>query len=427
MGMFFTAKPDYTGYSAAKVGILITEKRADINAFPMKSLLQSKLFAIIVAAGEGTRMGGEIPKQYRMLAGRPVLRRSVEAFLNHPNVDGVLVVIHPDHRKHYDAAMQGLNLPEPAHGGANRQESVRLGIERLFSQGIGENNRILVHDAARCLIDHVTISRVVYALGTAQAAIPTIPVRDTLKRVESGTVSATVPRENLHQTQTPQGFDATLLCDLHALFQGRNLSDDAALAEAANIPVECVMGSDLNFKLTTKADWMHAEMLLKQPRTGMGFDVHRLVPAEGKALKLCGITIPHSHALYGHSDADVGLHALVDAMLGSIAAGDIGEHFPPSDAQWKNADSSAFVRHALGLVKAWGGGVTHADITLICEAPKIGPHKNAMRAHVAGLMELPVSAVSVKATTTEGLGFTGRGEAIAAQAVVTIHPGENHA
>lgn len=426
MRMFFTAKPDHTGYSAAKVGILITEKRADINAFPMKSLLQSKLFAIIVAAGEGTRMGGEIPKQYRMLAGRPVLRRSVEAFLNHPEVGGVLVVIHPDHRDYYDAATHGLSLPEPAYGGAERQESVRLGIERLFSQGVGGNDRILVHDAARCLIDQATISRVIDALGTAQAAIPTTPVRDTLKRVENSAVSATVPRENLHHTQTPQGFEAALLRELHARFEGKNLSDDAALAEAANIPVQCVMGSDLNFKLTTKADWMHAEMLLKQSRTGMGFDVHRLVPAEGKTLKLCGITIPHSHALHGHSDADVGLHALVDAMLGSIAAGDIGEHFPPSDPQWKGADSSAFVRHALGLVKTCGGSVTHADITLICEAPKIGPHKNAMREHVAGLLELPDSSVSIKATTTEGVGFTGRGEAIAAQAIVTVQPGKNH-
>lgn len=380
------------------------------------------IIALIVAAGESRRMGEGTPKQYRRLAGKSVLRRSVEAFLHHPQVDGVCVVIHPDHRAFYDEAIAGLELLPPAIGGATRQASVKNGLEHLLSEQ--PPSRVLVHDAARCFVDAATIARVIDGLESAQAVLPVLPVSDTIKQVEQQHVTATIPRAGLFAAQTPQGFDYVALKNLHLNTHSDEATDDAALAEAAGIAVHCVSGSPDNRKLTTAEDWIFAEMLTQpaiETRTGMGFDVHRLIPDAGaKHLMLCGVIVKHTHVLEGHSDADVGLHALVDAILGALCLGDIGTHFPPSDEQWKGADSGAFVRYCAERIAEQGATLTHADITLICEAPKIGPHRDAMRARIADLLGVDVARISIKATTSEGLGFTGRGEGIAAQAVVTL-------
>lgn len=400
--------------------VLIPEKTALFNAFPMTSTTHT--VALIVAAGESRRMGGAVPKQYRLLGGKSVLRRSVEAFLHHPQVDAVCVVIHPEHAKLYAEAITGLDILPPAHGGETRQESVKNGLEHLFN--LTPATHVLVHDAARCFVDAGTISRVVNGLGNAQAVLPTLPVADTIKEVEGDVVQATVPRLKLHIAQTPQGFDFSLLKELHLNAHSAESTDDASLAEAAGIAVHCVAGHTDNFKLTTQEDWTRAHMLTTpatETRTGMGFDVHRLIPDTGdKPLLLCGVAIPHSHVLEGHSDADVGLHALVDAILGALAIGDIGSHFPPSDARWKGADSAHFVRYCAERMHEAGAQLTHADITLICEAPKVSPHREAMRAKVAELLGADIRRISVKATTSEQLGFTGRREGIAAQAVATL-------
>ena len=382
------------------------------------------VYALIVAAGVGARMGDGTPKQYRKLAGKSVLERSAEAFLNHAQVDKVCVVIHLDHEQFYQQAVGHLPLLPPAIGGDQRQDSVRNGVEQLYGNDIEDDALILVHDAARCMVDAATITRVIEALATTKAALPAIPVRDTLKKVDQHqNVAATVLRESLMQAQTPQGFHASVLRELHQKYAGKQLTDDAALAEADGIAVTCVDGSENNIKLTTEADWQQAEAQLNRApefRTGFGFDVHRLVAQENAKVWLCGVAIPHTHTLEGHSDADVGLHALVDALLGTIGAGDIGEHFPPTDPQWKGADSSDFVHHAVKLVAEAGGIITHADLTLICEAPKLTPHKPAMRAKAAGLVGVEETRANIKATTTEKLGSTGRGEGIAAQCVVTV-------
>lgn len=383
---------------------------------------ESPTIALIVAAGESRRMGDGTPKQYRQLGGKSVLRRSVEAFLHHPQVDGVCVVIHPDHQAHYAKAVTGLALLLPATGGATRQASVKNGLEHLFS--ILPPKRVLVHDAARCFIDAATISRVIGRLESAQAVVPVLPVNDTIKRVANDHVAATIPRAQLYAAQTPQGFDFSILRNLHLNVDSDTATDDAALAETAGIAVHCVPGSPENGKLTTEADWKRAEMQYSSAttfRTGTGFDVHRLTPDTGaKQLMLCGIAVPHTHVLEGHSDADVGLHALVDAILGALCLGDIGLHFPPGDDRWKGADSGAFVRYCTERMAEHGATLHHADITLICEAPKIGPHREAMRQRVAELLDADSGIINIKATTSEGLGFTGRGEGIAAQAAVTL-------
>lgn len=381
----------------------------------------SRTNALIVAAGVGQRMGGEIPKQYRQLAGKSVLRRSVEAFTNHPLVDAVCVAIHPSHESLCREALAGLPVML-VHGGATRQASVRNGTQYLMQNHPADN--VLVHDAARCFIDAATITHVIEGLQDAQAVIPTLPVSDTLKTVADSHVQQTVPRERLHAVQTPQGFNLKCLHDLHLNASSESATDDAALAEAAGINVRCVAGSGHNFKITTAEDWQRAEMYAHAsyiPRTGMGYDVHRLIPQQGeRRLQICGVTIPHDFVLEGHSDADVGLHALVDAILGALALGDIGSHFPPSDAKWKGADSALFVTYCREQLQERGALLTHVDITLICEAPKIAPHRAAMQQRVAELLGIETDCVSVKATTSEGLGFTGRREGIAAQAVATL-------
>jgi 2-C-methyl-D-erythritol 4-phosphate cytidylyltransferase/2-C-methyl-D-erythritol 2,4-cyclodiphosphate synthase len=375
--------------------------------------------ALIVAAGSGTRFGSEVPKQYLPLAGRPVLRHSAETFLRHPAISGVRVVISLEHRGLYDAATAGLEMLPPVDGGASRQESVRRGLESLSDLQPG---RVLIHDAARPFLSPAIIDRALAALDEAPGAVVAVPVTDTLKRGRDGQVAETVDRGDLWRAQTPQAFRYAEILAAHRAAAGAALTDDAAVAEAAGLAVKLVMGADDNFKITTAEDLLRAERLasagLVEFRTGSGFDVHRFGPGDG--VTLCGLRIPYDRALEGHSDADVGLHALTDAILGAIGAGDLGSHFPPSDPQWRGADSARFLAHAATLVAARGGRIAHVDVTLICERPKVAAHRSAMVARIAAILGIAESRVSVKATTTEGLGFTGRGEGIAAQAVATV-------
>lgn len=375
---------------------------------------------LVVAAGRGTRLPGDVPKQYRPLGGRPVLRWSLGAFAAHPAIARVQAVTHPDDVKAWAAASRGLDLPDPVAGGASRQESVLRGLEALA--GLDRTpDRVLIHDGARPFVSGTVISAVVAALDEADGALPVLPVTDTLKRWADGHAAETVDRCDLYRAQTPQGFRFAAILDAHRALAGGSYTDDAAIAEAAGLRVVAVPGEEANVKITHNEDMLRAEERLagaREFRTGSGFDVHAF--AEGNHVRLCGVDVPHTHALAGHSDADVGLHALTDAILGAIGAGDIGLHFPPSDPQWRGAASDRFLRHAAGLLAARGGALVHVDVTLICERPKVGPHRDAMRAAVASILELPVERVSVKATTTEGLGFTGRGEGIAAQATATV-------
>ncbi len=378
-----------------------------------------RVAALIVAGGSGSRFGGEIPKQYRALAGVPVLRRAVLAFLNHSAVETVQVVIRAEDRSLYNAAVAGLEVPPPVIGGADRQSSVRLGLEALADAA---PDAVLIHDAARPLVPDALISAVVAAIAPGMGAIAALPVVDTLWRSAGETCETLVDRQNLWRAQTPQGFMFSDILTAHRTALGQTLTDDAAVAIAASLVVRHVPGSEAAAKITTEADLIRAESQLRQRltdvRVGTGFDVHAF--AEGDHVTLCGVSVPHSQGLAGHSDADVGLHALTDAILGALAAGDIGQHFPPSDVRWKGADSVLFLRHAAGLITARGGVIAHLDVTLICERPKIGPHRSAMQARLADVLGLPLDRVSVKATTTEKLGFTGREEGIAAQAVATI-------
>lgn len=379
--------------------------------------------ALVVAAGRGERFGGDAPKQYQLLAGRPLIRHCLETFLGHAAVDSVRVVIQPEHRGMYDAAAAGLDLPEPVSGGTTRQESVRNGLESL--SGLAPHS-VLIHDAARPFVDGATIDRVLEALTRTSGAIAAVPVIDTIKRADAnGCIAATIDRAGLWRAQTPQGFRYRDILMAHRGAAGTNQTDDAAVAEAAGLPVALVIGSQSNLKVTTAADRARAEEILLaragarlESRSGTGFDVHRF--AAGSDIKLCGVLIPHDHSLEGHSDADVGLHALTDAILGAIGAGDIGYHFPPSDPQWRGVASARFLAHAARLVAERGGQIVHVDVTLICERPKIAPHRAAMVASIASILEIEADRVSVKATTTEGLGFTGRSEGIAAQAVATV-------
>lgn len=377
----------------------------------------SGCIALVVAAGRGRRFGGDIPKQYRMLAGSPVLRRALQAFIGHAEVSAVRAVIHPDDRDLYAAAAAGLDLLEPVEGGSTRQESVRLGLESIA--GLGPDT-VLIHDGARPFVDAALVSRVIAALADRPGALPALAVVDTLKRGDGGLVAGTVDRSGLFRAQTPQGFRYGPLRAAHAAQTGSDLTDDAAVAEAAGLSVALVAGSENNRKITTEEDLMAAETALAagETRTGSGFDVHRFTP--GDAVILCGVRVPHSATLEGHSDADVALHALTDALLGAAGEGDIGQHFPPSDPTWRGAASSRFVGHAASLIRAAGGIVVNVDVTIICEAPRIGPHRDAMRAAIAAMLDIEPARVNVKGTTTEGLGFTGRGEGIAAQATASV-------
>lgn len=374
--------------------------------------------ALIVAAGRGHRAGGGLPKQYRRLAGESLIRRSCRAFMDHPRIDAVMVVIHPDDLALYEEATAGLDLLPPVHGGAERQDSCRNGLEAMAGL---VPRKVLIHDAARPFVDGATIDRVLDALEAAPAAIAAVPLADTLKRADAaGHVAETVDRAGLWRAQTPQGFRYGDILEAHRKLAGQALTDDAAVAESAGLAVALVEGTEGNFKLTTEDDFARAERMLGggDIRVGTGFDVHKF--SEGNSVTLCGINIKHDRSLAGHSDADVGLHAITDALLGTVGAGDIGSHFPPSDPQWRGADSALFLSHAAKTVRAAGGEILHLDATLICEGPKVGPHREAMRARVAEIAGIAVERVSIKATTTEGLGFTGRGEGIAAQATATV-------
>jgi len=375
---------------------------------------------LIVAAGRGYRVGGEIPKQYLQLADRSVVHKTTSAFVGHPDIDAVRVVIHPDDRTLYDDAVQGLDLLEPVYGGRTRQDSVRLGLESLSSM---VPEFVLIHDAARPFVNSGLITRVLRALEQSSAAIPVLPVNDTLKRGLDGKVQMTVERSTVWRAQTPQGFKFSNILSAHASAAGNELTDDAAVAEAAGQEVVMVEGDEKNIKITTANDLRRVDGAKdgNEFRTGFGFDVHRF--GAGDQITLCGISVPFEQGLDGHSDADVGLHALTDAVLGAIGEGDIGQHFPPTDEQWRGASSDRFLAYAAQLVSGNNGKIMNVDVTLICEAPKIGPHRSAMENRIAEILEIDEQRVNVKATTTERLGFTGRGEGIAAQAVATLRIG----
>ncbi len=387
----------------------------------------SDCMALIVAAGRGIRFGLEVPKQYLPLAGMPVLRHAAIAFAAHPEVGPVRVVIHEKDRDLYRAAVEGLDLLAPVTGGKTRQDSVRLGLERLAELA---PQSVLIHDAVRPFVDAGTISRVIEALEETPGAIAAVPVSDSLKRGAGGRIAEAVDRDGLWRAQTPQAFRFPEILAAHraaaGLEEGLDLTDDAAIAGRAGLAVTLVPGSEQNFKLTTKEDLERGEMLLAalqaDVRTGMGFDVHGFGKAgeDESHVMLCGVAVPHEAPLIGYSDADVGLHALTDALLGAIGAGDIGSHFPPDEPKWRDASSEIFVRRAVELIRERGGKIGHVDITLVLERPKIAPYREKMRGRVAELLGLARERVSVKATSTDTLGFVGRGEGIAAQAVATV-------
>lgn len=383
-----------------------------------------EIAALVVAGGGGTRAGGGLPKQYRELGGEPVLRRSLRLFTDHREIGAVQAVIRHEDVAHYERASAGLPKCLPAvPGGRTRQASVLAGLERIEPTA---PRFVLVHDAARPFAGSAMIDRAIAAVRESNAAIPAIPVADTIKRVDGhGNVVANVERDQLRAVQTPQAFAFEPLLAAHrrAAAEGlHDFTDDAALMEWTGMPVTTFEGSAANVKLTTPEDFArataYAAQMLGDVRTGSGYDVHAFT--EGDHVTLGGVRIPHPHALSGHSDADVLLHALTDAILGALADGDIGEHFPPSNAQWRGADSAVFLRFAVERVQARGGMIAHLDGTLICETPKIGPHRAAMRAKIAEICGIEMDRVGVQATTNEGLGFIGRGEGIAAMATATI-------
>ena len=390
----------------------------------------TSIAAVVVAAGRGKRFGGALPKQYQALGGQPLLRHSLATLAGHPAVGAVRAVIDPADRALYDEAADGLGLLEPVAGGAERQESVHHGLESLAELN---PDLVLIHDGARPLLPPAVVDRVIAALARSPGAVAALPVADTLKKADGEAIAGTVPRAHLWRAQTPQGFRyGDILAAYRNLPEGA-WTDDAAIAEQAGLEVLLVEGAEASLKVTTAENLAQAESLLRarqesQPmeyRTGSGFDVHRFGP--GDHVMLCGTKIEHPQGLLGHSDADVALHALTDAILGALGAGDIGSHFPPSDPQWRGADSAVFLRHAHALVTGRGGALVNLDITIICEAPKLAPHRAAMIGRLAELLELDPGRISVKATTTEGLGFTGRREGIAAQASATIRLPESPA
>ena len=388
----------------------------------------ARIAVIIVAAGRGHRFGGEMPKQYLEVHQQPLVRHAVQAFLDHPAIDLILPVIHPDDADILANALGGLDYLEPVAGGAARQDSVRNGLEGLASSA---PDYVLVHDAARAMVAPALIDRVIEALQDTSGVIPGIAVVDTLKRADDdGIITDTVSRDGLWRAQTPQGFKYADLLAAHRSAIGQELTDDAAVMEASGYRVAVVLGDENNIKVTTPDDLMRMEEIMSDDsaqakpvrspsfRIGSGYDVHKLGP--GDHVTLCGVEITSERALIGHSDADVALHAVTDAVFGAIADGDIGSHFPPTDSQWRGASSDQFLAYACERMGERGFELSNIDLTIICEKPKIGPHRDAMRARLAEIAQIDVSCVSVKATTTERLGFTGRGEGIAAEAVIII-------
>jgi 2-C-methyl-D-erythritol 4-phosphate cytidylyltransferase / 2-C-methyl-D-erythritol 2,4-cyclodiphosphate synthase len=372
--------------------------------------------ALIVAAGSGTRMGGE-PKQFRMLGGKPVLRRAVDALIHHPAIRAVRVVVAKGQQNRAAAILSGLDVDGLIEGGAERADSVRAGLASIGGDAV------LVHDAARPFCPPGVVDRLLASLEFYEGAAPVLPVGDTLARIGE-TLGEPVDRGGLARVQTPQAFRLDALKSAYEQWSGPSPTDETTVVRAAGMNVAAVEGDPALEKLTLPADFERAEQWLAgrlSPRTGMGFDVHAFSGAG--PIMLGGIEIAHDRGLAGHSDADVVLHAITDALLGAGGLGDIGEHFPPSDPRWKGAASALFLAHAVDLLRAKGALIDHIDCTVIAEAPKVGPHRTAMRAKIAEIMDLSLDQVSVKATTTEGLGFTGRREGIAAQAVASIRMG----
>ena len=390
----------------------------------------SDVHVLIVAGGRGLRLGAPMPKQYADLAGKPLLARTVLAFLDLPRLGRLQLVIGAGQDEACATALSSLPgdsasaLMAPVPGGAERQDSVRAGLDALKPH-VAEGDIILVHDAARPFIPNAMVNRVVAALdGGAVAVVPSLPVVDSLKRLgDDGRVLDSVPRDGLARVQTPQGFRFGALYKAHQAAIGQAFSDDAGVMQAAGHAVTTVPGAEEAFKVTDEADLARARAMAEARtwpdiRTGTGFDVHRLGPGDG--VTLCGVFIPWDRQLIGHSDADVGWHALTDALLGAVAAGDIGSHFPPSEARWKGANSAIFLAEAARIARLGGGRIVNVDVTLICERPKVGPHREVMRQRTADILGLEIDRVSIKATTTEQLGFTGRGEGIAAQAIASV-------
>lgn len=373
---------------------------------------RARVAGLIVAAGQGVRSGGNVPKQYRIVAGKPVLAHAIDALMSHPQVDLVQVVIGAGQQALYNEAVGNRPLPSPVIGGALRRESVIAGLEAI------DADIVMIHDAARPFLPLVVIDRLLSALDTHDGAVPTLPVTDTLARGVA-LLGDTVPRDGLHRVQTPQAFHRDAIIAAHRAWDAaQEATDDAQVARAHGLRVAIVEGDAALEKLTYSADFIAAERTRMISRTAQGFDVHAF--CDGAAVQLGGVTIGHDRSLAGHSDADVAIHAVVDALLGTISAGDIGSHFPPSDPHWRGAASAIFLAHARDLVAGAGAIIDHVDLTIICEAPKIGPHREAIRERLAEILQLGIGQISVKATTTEKLGFTGRREGIAAQAVATV-------
>ena len=379
----------------------------------------SKIVALIVAAGQGSRAGGNLPKQFRMVAGKAVLAHAYDALAAHGGIDSVHVVL-GEGQADQARVLLGDRTAIFATGADSRRGSVRAGLDAIAAAGGADI--VLIHDAARPFLPGAVIDRLLGALDSAKGAIPALPVADTLVRGDGDMMGDGVERAGLHRVQTPQAFRFDAILAAHRAWDdGREATDDAQILKAWGHDVTLVQGDERLEKLTYPQDFARAEAALATPRrtrVGMGYDVHRLAPNE--LLWLGGILVPHDRGLAGHSDADVALHAIVDAMLGALAEGDIGSHFPPSDAQWRGASSDRFLAYARDRVAARDGMIEHIDLTIICEAPKIGPHRDAMRARIAEILDVPSDRVSVKATTTERLGFAGRREGIAAQAVATL-------
>jgi 2-C-methyl-D-erythritol 4-phosphate cytidylyltransferase / 2-C-methyl-D-erythritol 2,4-cyclodiphosphate synthase len=389
-----------------------------------------KIVALITACGRGNRFnqGEGIPKQYLPLAGAPLLRHSILAFLNHPKIADVICVIHPEDVSLYEEAVEGLDLLNPIFGGDTRQSSIRLGLEALRDYN---PNKVLIHDGVRPFVSKRIINGILEKLETHPAVIPAVAVEDTLKKYSDGKIEWTLERENLWRAQTPQGFLYEDILNSHVAFKDLNFTDDAALNEYAGIPVAIVPGSQNNFKITTEEDYERAqrvasisiENVKEEIRVGSGFDVHAFRERnkeENNLIKICGVDIEFDKKIEAHSDGDVAIHALMDALLGSIGEGDIGQHFPPSDAKWKNADSIEMLKVVKNLLAKKGAKISNCDITIICEKPKILKFKEEMRQKLSKALLIDESRSNIKGTTTEKLGFLGRAEGIAAQASVLV-------
>lgn len=386
----------------------------------METAARKRCFVLIAAGGNSERFGGDLPKQYCEIHGKPVLRHTIEIFSGLAFVNEIRVVINPSHRLLYDKAVAGLDLSSPVEGGASRQESVYNGLKTVDAR---EDDILLIHDAARPLANPADIEKLYEVLQDNNAATLAVPESNTLVKSTDRLIGEPVDRENVWSLATPQGFSYGLIMKAHENAIGKNYTDDTALVKHIGhdvVLIECNKG---NLKITSSDDLKMAQQLLNiktETRIGNGFDVHAFTDAGNGIIRLCGTDLPHDKSLEGHSDADVALHALTDALFGAAGAGDIGGHFPDSSGEWKNADSSLFIKKACNIIDKNKGSIINADITIICESPKIGPYKEKMRTRVSQLLGIAKQRVNIKATSTEGLGFTGRGEGIAAQAVVNV-------